>query len=85
MACSTIRYGPGVTKEIGQDMVNMNAKNVCVMTDPLIAKLSPMKAVLDSLSKNKINFKIYDSVRVEPTDKRYIKISVVLNAKELII
>lgn len=71
MACSTIRYGLGVTKEIGQDMVNMNVKNVCVMTDPHIAKLSPVKAVLDSLTENKINFKVYDSVRVEPTDKSF--------------
>lgn len=72
MACSTIRYGPGVTKEIGQDMVNMHVKNVCVMTDPVIAKLPPVKAVLDSLTKNKINFKIYDKVRVEPTDQSFV-------------
>lgn len=71
MACSTLRYGPGVTKEIGQDMNNMNAKNVCVMTDPFIAKLPPVKAVLESLTKNKVNFKVYDSVRVEPTDKSF--------------
>lgn len=71
MACSTIRYGPGVTKEIGQDMNNMKAKNVCVMTDQVIAKLPPVKAVLESLTKNKVNFKVYDSVRVEPTDKSF--------------
>lgn len=30
-----------------------------------------MQAVLDSLTKNGINFQIYDNVRVEPTDQRY--------------
>lgn len=70
MACSTVRYGLGVTKEIGVDMVNINAKNVCVMTDPDLSSKAPVKSVLDSLTKNKIKFHIYDKVRVEPTDER---------------
>ena len=70
MASSTIRYGPGVTSEVGMDMVNMNAKNVCVMTDPHLAKLTPVKTVLDSLTKNGVKFSVYDKCRVEPTDKR---------------
>ena len=28
MACSNIRYGPGVTKELGMDVVNFNSKKV---------------------------------------------------------
>ncbi|XP_028032674.1 probable hydroxyacid-oxoacid transhydrogenase, mitochondrial isoform X2 [Bombyx mandarina] len=69
--CSTVRYGLGVTREVGQDLVNLNAKNVCVMTDPNVASLSPMKAVLDSLTRNGINYKVYDKVRVEPTDSSF--------------
>ncbi|GLH05692.1 Probable hydroxyacid-oxoacid transhydrogenase, mitochondrial [Gryllus bimaculatus] len=69
MACSTIRYGKGVTQEIGMDMVNMKAKKVCVMTDPYIAKLSPLKVTVDSLTKNGVNFEVYDKVRVEPTEE----------------
>lgn len=70
MACSTIRYGLGVTKEIGMDMVNMNVKKVCVMTDPYLSSLKPVKTTLDSLMKNGIAFELYDKVHVEPTDKR---------------
>lgn len=69
MISSTVRYGEGVTKEIGMDMANMKAKNVCVVTDQNLAKLPPVKAVLDSLTKNKINFGLYDQSRVEPTDE----------------
>ncbi|XP_065224978.1 probable hydroxyacid-oxoacid transhydrogenase, mitochondrial [Planococcus citri] len=69
MACSTIRYGLDVTKEIGMDMVNMNVKKVCVMTDPYLSSLKPVKVTLDSLSKNGIEFELYDKVRVEPTDE----------------
>ncbi|GCC28250.1 hydroxyacid-oxoacid transhydrogenase, mitochondrial [Chiloscyllium punctatum] len=68
MACSNIRYGEGVTNEVGMDLQNMKARNVCVMTDKNLAKLPPVKAVLDSLVKNGVNFKVFDKVRVEPTD-----------------
>ncbi|KAJ8984522.1 hypothetical protein NQ317_010993 [Molorchus minor] len=69
MASSTVRYGKGVTKEVGMDMVNMKAKNVCVMTDPYLVKLSPVKTTIDSLSKNGVKFEVYDKVRVEPTEE----------------
>lgn len=68
MACSTVRYGPGVTKEIGMDVKIMGAKNVLVMTDKTLAQLSPVKAVVDSLANHSVNFSVFDNVRVEPTD-----------------
>ena len=71
MACSNIRYGPGVTSEVGMDLINMKAKHVGVYTDKNLMKLSPMKAVLESLTKNKVNFTVYDDVRVEPTDTSF--------------
>ncbi|XP_047511249.1 probable hydroxyacid-oxoacid transhydrogenase, mitochondrial [Pieris napi] len=69
--CSTVRYGLGVTKEVGLDLFNLGAKNVCVMTDPNVVSLSPTKAVLDSLTKHGIHYKVYDGVRVEPTDSSF--------------
>lgn len=69
--CSTVRYGLGVTREVGLDLVNLGVKNVCVMTDSNLVSLSPVKAVLDSLTRNGVNYKVYDRVRVEPTDTRY--------------
>lgn len=33
MASSSIRYGDGVTKEVGLDMVNLGIKNLVVITD----------------------------------------------------
>lgn len=66
-----MRYGLGVTREVGMDLVNLGAKNVCVMTDGNLVKLNPVKAVLNSLTKNGINYKVYDNVRVEPTDTSF--------------
>lgn len=68
MAASNIRFGEGVTSEIGQDLNNLHAKKVMVLTDPKIAKLHPLKAVVESLERNKVNFVVYENVRVEPTD-----------------
>lgn len=54
-----------------QDLQNLRARNVCLMTDKNLSLLPPVKAVLESLAKNGVKYKVYDSVRVEPTDTRY--------------
>ncbi|XP_007894941.2 hydroxyacid-oxoacid transhydrogenase, mitochondrial [Callorhinchus milii] len=68
IACSNIRYGEGVTKEVGMDLQNLGARNVCVMTDKNMATLPPLRAVLNSLVHNGVKFQVFDKVRVEPTD-----------------
>uniref|UniRef100_U3J3S6 Hydroxyacid-oxoacid transhydrogenase, mitochondrial n=2 Tax=Anas platyrhynchos TaxID=8839 RepID=U3J3S6_ANAPP len=72
MAVSNIRYGEGVTKEIGMDLKNLGAKKVCLMTDKNLSQLPPVNAVLNSLAKYGINFQMYDEVRVEPTDQSFL-------------
>src|SRR5262249_4813475 len=68
LAASSIRFGPGVTREIGMDLAEMQAKPAMVLTDPNPAGLSPVATVLQSLRDNRIFHKLYDRVRVEPTD-----------------
>ncbi|XP_033325684.2 putative hydroxyacid-oxoacid transhydrogenase, mitochondrial isoform X2 [Megalopta genalis] len=69
MACSTIRYGVGVTRELGMDMQNMGTKKACLMTDPNLVNLLPVKTAMDSLAKAGIQFEVFDRVRVEPTEQ----------------
>ena len=45
MAASSIRFGPGVTKEVGMDFKNMGAKRVAVVTDSTVDKLAAMNQV----------------------------------------
>uniref|UniRef100_A0A8C2NLM2 Hydroxyacid-oxoacid transhydrogenase, mitochondrial n=1 Tax=Capra hircus TaxID=9925 RepID=A0A8C2NLM2_CAPHI len=56
-----------------KDLQNMGAKNVCLMTDKNLSHLPPVQTVMDSLVKNGINFKVYDHVRVEPTDTSFME------------
>jgi hydroxyacid-oxoacid transhydrogenase len=68
MAASSIRFGPGVTQEVGMDLKNMGAKRVCVVTDENVNKLDAMRQVRESLAREGIPYEVYDKVRVEPKD-----------------
>ncbi len=72
MAVSSIRFGKGVTREVGMDLADMGARNVLVVTDPIVRALPPMQVVIDSLEASKIRYTIYDRVRVEPTDESFL-------------
>ena len=71
MAASSIRFGPGCTKEVGMDFKNMGAKRVCVVTDTNVAKLDAMRQVVEALDREGVSYTIYDQVRVEPKDSSY--------------
>lgn len=71
MDTSSIKYGPGVTREIGNDMATLGAKRVMVVTDPRVAKLDPVAVVLEALRKEGIDAVLYDRTRVEPTDQSF--------------
>jgi hydroxyacid-oxoacid transhydrogenase len=68
MAASNIRFGPGVTREVGMDLAELKVRRVMVVTDPNLAKLQPVSTVLESLESEKIPFELFDRVHVEPTD-----------------
>jgi len=72
MAVSSVRFGSGVTREVGMDLADLGARNVLVLTDPVLRGLSPVAAVLESLEANRIPATLYDRVRVEPTDESFL-------------
>src|SRR5688572_98240 len=68
MATSNIRFGPGVTREVGWDLAELGARRVLLVTDPVMSQLAPVQAAREALRQAKIDFDVYDRVRVEPTD-----------------
>lgn len=72
MAASSIRFGPGCTKEVGMDFKNIGAKRVCVVTDMNVAKLDAMKQVIEGLTREGIEFTVFERTMVEPKDSSYV-------------
>lgn len=68
MAASSIRFGPGSTREVGMDVKNLGAKRVCVVTDETVDKLTAMEQVREALTAEGINFRVFNQTRVEPKD-----------------
>ena len=71
MAASSIRFGNGVTAEIGMDMKDLGAKKVMVCTDQNIAKLPMIETLIKSLDDEDVPYVLYDQIRVEPTDTSF--------------
>jgi len=69
MATSNIRYGPGITAEVGMDLEDMSLRKVIVFADPTLA--APMAVLLESLDNNNIAHTLFDRISVEPTDASF--------------
>src|SRR6188474_742289 len=72
MSVSSIRFGKGVTREVGMDLAELGAKHVLVVTDRTLRSLPPVQTVIESLEDSGIRYAIYDRVRVEPTDESFL-------------
>ncbi|MFV2068624.1 MAG: hydroxyacid-oxoacid transhydrogenase [Pirellulales bacterium] len=68
MDTSSIKFGPGVTREIGQDMRNLGCSRVMVCTDPNLKGSEPVEVTLAALRSVGLEFELFAESRVEPTD-----------------
>jgi hydroxyacid-oxoacid transhydrogenase len=71
MATSNLRFGAGVTREVGTDLVDLGVRTALVVTDSNLSRLSPVRTVLESLDAARIKAVLFDRVRVEPTDESF--------------
>src|SRR6478736_3249791 len=72
MAVSAIRFGKGVTREVGMDLAELGVTHALVITDPVVRSLAPLQTVVESLERSRVPYTIYDRVRVEPTDESFL-------------
>lgn len=68
MGSSNLRYGAGVTREVGMDLADMGIKRVLLMTDQNLKDSFPVQTVKEALEAEGISYEVFDQVRVEPTD-----------------
>ena len=71
MATSNLRFGAGVTREVGTDLVDLGVRTALVVTDPKLSRLPPVLTVLESLAASGVKAVLFDRVRVEPTDESF--------------
>src|SRR5262245_40628736 len=72
MAVAPVRFGVGVTREVGMDLADLGVRRVLVVVDPAVRALPPLQTLLTSLEDNNVGFAVYDRVRVEPSDASLI-------------
>ena len=68
MDTSSIKFGQGVTTEIGYDMKNFGCKRVMICTDIRLVELEAVQITVESIKKANIEFEIFSNTAVEPTD-----------------
>jgi hydroxyacid-oxoacid transhydrogenase len=68
IAASSVRFGAGVTREVGMDLVDLGVRRALVVTDSTLVRLAPVHTVLTALDAAGVEAVLYDRVRVEPTD-----------------
>src|SRR5215472_9114343 len=71
MATTAIRFGFGVTREVGAELADLGKEHVLVLTDPQVRALPPTVTVLESLEQHKIRFSVFGRVRVEPSEESF--------------
>ena len=71
MAASNVRFGAGVTREVGMDLVDLGVRKALVVTDANLARLAPVRTALSALEAAGVEAVVYDQVRVEPTDRSF--------------
>ena len=72
MAVSSVRFGTGVTREVGMDLADLGARRALVITDPTLAAMRPVAIVMESLRDSGVPATLYDRVRVEPSDESFL-------------
>ena len=64
-----LKFGPGAADEIGFDLSQYGVSRALVVTDPGVAATGIPQRVADQMAQFGIEARVFDGVRVEPTDE----------------
>lgn len=77
MSASNIRFGPETTREVGFDLQDLGARRTLVVIDPALVDRPTGQVVFESLRTARIDFAVFDRVRVEPTYASFREVAAV--------
>ena len=69
---SAITFGKGVLAEVGDHAASLGLRRVALMTDERLAGFPHVSVVEASLRSAGVDFELYNTVRVEPTDESFL-------------
>lgn len=68
MDTSSIKFGPGVTREVGADLRELGVRRVMVVMDPNLTASETAAVALESIRAEGIDAEVFSEVRIEPND-----------------
>lgn len=79
MDTSSIKFGPGMTREVGYEVARLGCKRVMLVTDARLKCLEPVENATASLRAAGIETALFDGVRTERTDASFMDAIVFAN------
>ena len=76
---SAIKYGPGVTREVGADLAALGVKRVLLVTDQQLRDGVAVQTALESCKTEGLEVEVFDRIRIEPTDQSWAEAIEVAN------
>lgn len=70
-AAANLRFGTGITREIGHDLIDLAVRRTLLLIDPAIRDTETGETVLAALKAARVEFDVYDQIVVEPTDASF--------------
>jgi hydroxyacid-oxoacid transhydrogenase len=71
MDTSSIKYGPGATREVGDEAVRLGCRRVLLVTDERLRDGTAVTTAQESLNRLGVDYAVFADVRVEPTDASF--------------
>jgi hydroxyacid-oxoacid transhydrogenase len=71
VSASNLRFGRGITREIGMDLRDLGAARVMLVIDPALVRTEVGEKVVASLRASGIGYEVFDAVSIEPTDASF--------------
>ena len=72
MDAASIKFGFGVTAELGFEMKRLGVKRAMVLTDQSLLETTAVTTSLQSLEEEGVIYTLYTDISIEPTDESFI-------------
>ena len=63
---TSIRFGPGSSKELGDYLIRNNVARPLIVTDPTVSQLGFFKIILEDLKKKNISIEVFHDIHKNP-------------------